>query len=109
MSVARSSVGSKIAGVMLAIIGFASFGMRQSGALGNAPPWLVLVEIAALVGIIVVIASLARRHQARKLRGRIKSTTPRCPLCGLDPSVDDSHIPPPAKRCIECGRVTPQR
>lgn len=109
MSAARSTVGSKIAGVMLAIIGFASFGMRQSGALGSAPPWLVLVEIAAVVGIIVIIASLAQRHQAMKLRGRIKSTAPRCPLCGLDPSVDDSDVPPPAKRCIECGRVTPQR
>ena len=95
--------------MLLAIVGFASFGVRQSGALGNVPPWLVLVELAALVGIVAIITSLARRHQARKLRGRIKSTTPRCPLCGLDPSVDDSHIPPPAKRCIECGRVTPER
>lgn len=106
---ARSSRGSKVAGVLLAIIGFASFGVRQSGAMGNVPPWLVLVEIAALVGVILVSTSLARRHQARKLRGRIKSTIPSCPLCGLDPSVDDSQIPPPAKRCIECGRVTPNR
>ena len=31
--------------------------------------------------------------------------TLRCPLCGLDPSIDDHDAPPNSKRCIECGRV----
>ncbi|MFZ4573909.1 MAG: hypothetical protein ACOYN0_05895 [Phycisphaerales bacterium] len=100
----KQTRGGKVAGVLLAVIGFASFGVRQSGQMGDLPGWLPFAEVAAFGAVIGIFTFLITRSRRKQLRGRVKRTVVRCPLCGEDPMVDDSGEPA-EKRCIECGRI----
>ncbi len=102
---AKNSLGAKIAAFAMALVSFISFGLRQFGEFTDGPRWLIFVEIAGLVAFVILIGALLGAHRRRQLKSRVKRAVVRCPLCGLDPSIDDHDAPPNAKRCIECGRV----